>query len=124
LAAGCTVIVKPSELTPLTAIALKQLADEAGIPPNVFQLIISDTDQTPSIGEELCTNPIVKKFSFTGSTAVGRLLMEQSSSTIKRISLELGGNAPFIVFEDADIEQAGHAAMASKFRNAGQTCVC
>eukprot|EP00557_Chaetoceros_sp_GSL56_P010580 CAMPEP_0176485304 /NCGR_PEP_ID=MMETSP0200_2-20121128/4969_1 /TAXON_ID=947934 /ORGANISM="Chaetoceros sp., Strain GSL56" /LENGTH=530 /DNA_ID=CAMNT_0017881941 /DNA_START=129 /DNA_END=1721 /DNA_ORIENTATION=- len=124
LAAGCTVVLKPSELTPLTAIAVKELANRAGIPDEVFQLIISNKDHTPGVGEEFCTNPIVKKISFTGSTAVGKLLMKQSSDTIKRFSLELGGNAPFIVFEDADIDQAVHAAMASKFRNAGQTCVC
>jgi succinate-semialdehyde dehydrogenase/glutarate-semialdehyde dehydrogenase len=124
LAAGCVVVLKPSELTPLSAIALKNLADQAGIPSDIFQIIISDEENTPEIGEEFCLNPIVKKLSFTGSTAVGKLLMRQSSETLKRLSLELGGNAPFIVFDDADIEQAAHAAVASKFRNAGQTCVC
>ena len=124
LAAGCVVVLKPSELTPLSAIALKNLADQAGIPSDIFQIIISDEEKTPEIGEEFCLNPIVKKLSFTGSTAVGKLLMRQSSETLKRLSLELGGNAPFIVFDDADIEQAAHAAVASKFRNAGQTCVC
>lgn len=124
LAAGCTVVLKPSELTPLTAIAIKELANRAGIPDEVFQIIISNKDHTPDIGEEFCSNPIVKKISFTGSTAVGKKLMKLSSDTVKRLSLELGGNAPFIVFEDADIDQAVHAAIASKFRNAGQTCVC
>lgn len=123
LAAGCTVVLKPSELTPLTAIAVKQLANRAGIPDEVFQLVIADKSTTPQIGEEFCTNPIVKKISFTGSTAVGKLLMKLSSDTVKRLSLELGGNAPFIVFDDADLEQAINAAIASKFRNAGQTCV-
>jgi succinate-semialdehyde dehydrogenase/glutarate-semialdehyde dehydrogenase len=124
LAAGCTVILKPSELTPLSAVALKNLADQAGIPSDTFQIIVSDQEKTSDIGEEFCSSPIVKKLSFTGSTAVGKLLMRQSSDTLKRLSLELGGNAPFIVFDDADIEQAAHAAVASKFRNAGQTCVC
>jgi succinate-semialdehyde dehydrogenase/glutarate-semialdehyde dehydrogenase len=124
LAAGCSVVLKPSELTPLSVIVLKNLADQAGIPGDIFQIIVSDQDKTPDIGEEFCSNPIVKKISFTGSTAVGKLLMRQSSESLKRLSLELGGNAPFIVFDDADIEQAAHAAVASKFRNAGQTCVC
>ncbi|CAB9523923.1 Putative succinate-semialdehyde dehydrogenase C1002.12c [NADP(+)] [Seminavis robusta] len=124
LAAGCTAIVKPSELTPLTAVALQNLAEQAGIPENVLQLITTDKSSTPQVGGELCTNPLVRKLSFTGSTAVGKLLMKQSSDTVKRLSLELGGNAPFVVFDDADIDQAVTAAMASKFRNAGQTCVC
>eukprot|EP00979_Chaetoceros_neogracilis_P003783 scaffold656_cov271-Chaetoceros_neogracile.AAC.93 len=123
LAAGCTVVLKPSEVTPLTAIAVKQLANRAGIPDEVFQLVVADKNTTPEIGEEFCTNPVVKKISFTGSTAVGKLLMKLSSETVKRLSLELGGNAPFIVFKDADIDQAVNAAMSSKFRNAGQTCV-
>lgn len=124
LAAGCTAVVKPSELTPLTAMALQRLADRAGIPPYVLQLVTADRPSTPEVGTELCTNKLVKKVSFTGSTAVGKLLMKQSSDTIKRLSLELGGNAPFVVFEDADLDQAIAGAMASKFRNAGQTCVC
>lgn len=124
LAAGCTVVLKPSELTPLSAIALKELANRAGIPENVFQVIVADKRTTPEVGEEFCKNPIVKKISFTGSTTVGKLLMKMSSDTVKRLSLELGGNAPFIVFEDANLEQAANAAIASKFRNAGQTCVC
>lgn len=124
LAAGCTAVVKPSGLTPLTAMALHTLAIRAGIPENVFQLITTPDELASEVGEELCTNPTVKKISFTGSTAVGKLLMKLSSDTMKRLSLELGGNAPFIVFEDADIDKAVSAAMASKFRNAGQTCVC
>ena len=165
LAAGCTCVVKPSELTPLSAIALKNLADRAGIPPNVFQVVCvrnrlklffipmsmmfswralfhqfspdvssihfyfsslrtASAESTPRVGIEFCTNPLVHKISFTGSTRVGKLLMKQSSDTVKRMSLELGGNAPFVCFEDADVDQAVDAAMASKFRNAGQTCVC
>jgi len=124
LAAGCTVIVKPSELTPLTALVSQELAYRAGIPEDVFQIITSDQKTTPSVGKELCSNPTISKISFTGSTAVGKQLMEWSSPCVKRLSLELGGNAPFIVFNDADLDQAVDAAMASKFRNAGQTCVC
>ncbi|KAL3937141.1 MAG: hypothetical protein SGBAC_007679 [Bacillariaceae sp.] len=124
LAAGCTAVVKPSELTPLSAIALENLAKQAGIPSDVFQVVTASTEETPSVGELLATSPHIQKLSFTGSTRVGKLLMKQSSETVKRLSLELGGNAPFVVFEDADIDQAVDAAMASKFRNAGQTCVC
>jgi succinate-semialdehyde dehydrogenase/glutarate-semialdehyde dehydrogenase len=108
----------------LTALALQKLAEEAGIPEAVLQTVTPDTKATPQVGHELCTNPAIRKLSFTGSTHVGKLLMKDSSDTVKRLSLELGGNAPFVVFEDADIEQAVTAAMASKFRNAGQTCVC
>jgi len=103
---------------------MQQLALRANIPPGVFEIVTTDRDGTPDIGNEFCTNPTVKKISFTGSTAVGKLLMKLSSDTVKRLSLELGGNAPFVVFEDADIDQAAAAAVASKFRNAGQTCVC
>eukprot|EP00567_Pseudictyota_dubia_P017090 CAMPEP_0197436022 /NCGR_PEP_ID=MMETSP1175-20131217/3501_1 /TAXON_ID=1003142 /ORGANISM="Triceratium dubium, Strain CCMP147" /LENGTH=510 /DNA_ID=CAMNT_0042965197 /DNA_START=169 /DNA_END=1701 /DNA_ORIENTATION=- len=124
LAAGCTTVLKPSELTPLTALAIKTLADRAGVPDGVFELVTADRDSTAGVGEEFCTNPIVKKISFTGSTPVGKLLMKSSADTVKKLSLELGGNAPFIVFDDADIEQAVDAAIASKYRNAGQTCVC
>jgi len=126
LAAGCTAIVKPSELTPLTAIALQQLAVEAGIPPHVVQLITADRSSTADVGSEFCRNPLVQKISFTGSTKVGKELMRQSSDTVKRVSLELGGNAPFIVFDDYrdHLDHAVDAAVASKFRNAGQTCVC
>ncbi|WP_458130186.1 NAD-dependent succinate-semialdehyde dehydrogenase [Pseudomonas sp. Z2-11] len=121
LAAGCTIVVKPSDLTPLSALALAVLAERVGIPAGVFNVV---TGVPAGIGEELTGNPTVRKLSFTGSTAVGRLLMRQSSEHIKRLSLELGGNAPFIVFDDADLEQAVTGIMLSKFRNAGQTCVC
>lgn len=123
LAAGCTAVAKPSELTPLSAIALKNLADRAGIPEGVFELVTASTETTPAVGTEFCTNPLVKKISFTGSTRVGKILMAQSSDTVKRVSMELGGNACFVVFADADIDEAVDAAMGSKFRNAGQTCV-
>ena len=121
LAAGCTIVVKPSDLTPLSALALAVLAERVGIPAGVFNVV---TGMPAGIGEELTGNPTVRKLSFTGSTAVGRLLMRQSAEHIKRLSLELGGNAPFIVFDDADLEQAVTGIMLSKFRNAGQTCVC
>ncbi|NAS61730.1 succinate-semialdehyde dehydrogenase (NADP(+)), partial [Pseudomonas syringae pv. actinidiae] len=121
LAAGCTIIVKPSDLTPLSALALAVLAERVGIPAGVFSVV---TGMPTAIGEELTGNPVVRKISFTGSTPIGRLLMRQSAEHIKRLSLELGGNAPFIVFDDADLEQAVAGIMLSKFRNAGQTCVC
>jgi succinate-semialdehyde dehydrogenase/glutarate-semialdehyde dehydrogenase len=121
LAAGCTIILKPSELTPLSALALAELAERAGIPPGVFNIVTGDAR---AIGAELCASPVVRKLSFTGSTAVGRLLMAHSASTVKKLSLELGGNAPFIVFDDANLDSAVAGALASKFRNAGQTCVC
>lgn len=121
LAAGCTVVIKPAPDTPLSALALCALAEEAGFPPGVINCITGDA---VAIGNELCANPIVKKLSFTGSTAVGKLLLKQCADTVKKVSLELGGNAPFIVFEDANIDDAVAGAMASKFRNTGQTCVC
>lgn len=121
LAAGCSCVIKPAELTPYSAIALLKLAEEAGIPHGVLNLVTGDPQV---IGAELTSNPKVKKISFTGSTAVGKLIMQQCSSTIKKVSLELGGNAPFIVFKDADIDAAVAGLMASKFRNSGQTCVC
>lgn len=121
LAAGCPVVIKPAAETPFSALALAVLAEEAGIPPGVFNVI---TGMPEEIGLELTTNPRVRKISFTGSTAVGKLLMQQAASTVKKISLELGGNAPFIVFNDADIAAAVQGAIACKFRNAGQTCVC
>jgi len=121
LAAGCTMIVKPAEQTPLTALALGWLAMQAGIPPGVFQVITGDAHE---IGGVLTSSHVVHKLSFTGSTEVGRILMAQSAPTIKKLSLELGGNAPFIVFDDADINAAVEGALASKYRNAGQTCVC
>lgn len=122
-AAGCTAVVKPSELTPLSAIALKNLADRAGIPDGVLELVTASTETTPAVGTEFCTNPDVKKITFTGSTRVGKLLMAQSSDTVKRVSMELGGNACFVVFGDADVDEAVAAAVSSKFRNAGQTCI-
>jgi succinate-semialdehyde dehydrogenase/glutarate-semialdehyde dehydrogenase len=121
LAAGCTVVLKPAELTPFTALALAWLGEEAGIPHGVLNVVTGDPVQ---IGQELTANDKVRKLTFTGSTQVGRLLMQQSASNIKKLSLELGGNAPFIVFEDADLDEAVEGLMASKFRNAGQTCVC
>jgi succinate-semialdehyde dehydrogenase / glutarate-semialdehyde dehydrogenase len=127
LAAGCTAIIKPSELTPLSAIALQALFPNPTTgrsSSSIVQTITPDRQHTAQVGKILCTHPVVRKLSFTGSTVVGRQLMEWSSSTIQRLSLELGGNAPFIVCADADLEQAVRAAMASKFRNAGQTCVC
>jgi succinate-semialdehyde dehydrogenase/glutarate-semialdehyde dehydrogenase len=121
LAAGCVIIVKPSEDTPLSALALAELAVQAGFPAGVFQVVTGDAR---AIGGVLTASPAVRKLSFTGSTEVGRILMAQCAPTIKRLSLELGGNAPFIVFDDADLEAAVEGALASKFRNAGQTCVC
>ena len=122
LAAGCPVIVKPPSETPLTALAISELAERAGFPPGVYNTIT--TSKNTEVGLELCENSHVRKLSFTGSTAIGKLLMKQCSSNLKKISLELGGNAPFIVFDDADIDAAVRGAMASKFRNSGQTCVC
>jgi len=124
IAAGCTTVVKPSECTPLTAIAVQSLAQQAGLPDGVFEVITSDRSNSVVVGKEFCSNEDIKKISFTGSTRVGKMLMKQSSDTVKRVSLELGGNAAFIVFEDANLETAIDAAVASKFRNAGQTCVC
>ena len=122
LAAGCTVIIKPPSETPLTGLAIVSLAEKAGFPPGVIN-IISSTD-SKGIGKEMCENEKIRKLSFTGSTAVGKLLMQQSSSTLKKLSMELGGNAPFIVFEDADLDAAVKGAIQSKFRHNGQTCVC
>jgi len=124
LAAGCTVVLKPAEQTPLSALALAQLAHEAGIPPGVLNILSADSQRSIEIGKVLCESDVVRKLTFTGSTQVGRILMQQCAPTIKKLSLELGGNAPFIVFEDADIDAAIDGAMASKYRNAGQTCVC
>ena len=121
LAAGCTVVLKPASQTPYSALALAELAERAGIPKGVFNVI---TGNSRAIGGELTANPTVRKLSFTGSTEVGRVLMRQSADTIKKLSLELGGNAPFVVFDDADIDAAVEGAIASKYRNAGQTCVC
>ncbi|MGE0351318.1 NAD-dependent succinate-semialdehyde dehydrogenase [Hydrogenophaga sp.] len=124
LAAGCPVIIKPAELTPLTALAAAELAIRAGIPAGVFNLITADSDNSIAVGKALCASDVVRHLSFTGSTEVGRILMAQSAPTVKKLSLELGGNAPFIVFDDADIDSAVEGAIASKYRNAGQTCVC
>jgi succinate-semialdehyde dehydrogenase/glutarate-semialdehyde dehydrogenase len=121
LAAGCTMVLKPSEETPLSAFALAVLAEKAGIPPGVFNIVSGDA---VAIGSVLTESDVVRKLSFTGSTRVGKLLAKQSADTLKKLSLELGGNAPFIVFDDADLDAAVQGAMASKFRNTGQTCVC
>lgn len=123
LAAGCTVVCKAPHETPFTALALAELAHRAGVPKGVVNIIAS-LENTPAVGKALTTSPVVKKVSFTGSTGVGKLLMSQSSSTLKKLSLELGGNAPFIVFDDADLDAAVAGAIASKFRSSGQTCVC
>ncbi|EYR84573.1 NAD-dependent succinate-semialdehyde dehydrogenase [Shinella sp. 838] len=122
LAAGCTMVVKPSEETPLTALAMAELARHSGIPAGVLNIVPSK--DSAGIGRLLCEHPVIRKLSFTGSTAVGKLLMRQCSDTLKKLSLELGGNAPFIVFDDADLDLAVAGAIASKFRNSGQTCVC
>ena len=121
LAAGCTVVIKPAEATPFSALALAELAHRAGFPPGVLNVI---TGKAAAIGGEMTSNPTVRKLSFTGSTSVGRLLMKQVAPTIKKLSLELGGNAPFIVFDDADLDAAAEGAIISKYRNTGQTCVC
>ena len=122
LAGGCTAIVKPSSVSPISALAAAELAARAGVPPGVFNVVT--TKRSGPIGQELTTNPTVRKISFTGSTEVGKQLMAQSASTVKNISLELGGNAPFLVFDDADLDAAVEGAIASKYRNSGQTCVC
>ncbi|MFN2460472.1 MAG: NAD-dependent succinate-semialdehyde dehydrogenase [Candidatus Velthaea sp.] len=123
IAAGCTFVLKPAEQTPLSALAVAALAEEAGLPAGVFNVVTGDADDAPVIGEEMTANPIVRKLGFTGSTAVGKLLMAQCARTVKKVSLELGGNAPFIVFDDADVDAAVSGAMSAKFRNAGQVCV-
>jgi len=122
LAAGCTFVVRPSELTPLSALALAELAQQAGIPAGVFNVVVGTEAQV--MGEVLTTHPSVDKFTFTGSTQVGKILTQQCATTVKKVSMELGGNAPFIIFDDADIDAAVAGVIASKFRNAGQTCVC
>lgn len=124
MAAGCTIVIKPAELTPLSALALAELAQRAGIPPGVINILTADAEQSIAIGKTLCASPVVRHLSFTGSTEVGRILMAQCAPTVKKLALELGGHAPFIVFEDADIDAAVTGAMASKYRNSGQTCVC
>ncbi len=122
LAAGCPIVIKPAPETPLSALALAELAAQAGIPAGVFNVITTTNAQ--EVGVELTKNPVVRKFSFTGSTAVGKILIRQCASTVKKVSMELGGNAPFIVFDDADLDAAVQGAITSKYRNAGQTCVC
>ncbi len=124
LATGCTVVIKPAEQTPLSALALAELAHRAGMPPGVLNVLTADSQRSIEIGKLLCSSDTVRHLSFTGSTEVGRILAAQCAPTIKKISLELGGNAPFIVFDDADIDSAVEGAMISKYRNAGQTCVC
>ena len=124
LAAGCPVVIKPAELTPLSALAAAELAVRAGIPAGVLNILTADSDNSIAVGKVFCASDTVRHISFTGSTEVGRILMAQSAPSIKKLALELGGNAPFIVFDDADIDSAVEGAMASKYRNAGQTCVC
>ncbi len=124
LAAGCPVVIKPAELTPLTALAAAELAIRAGIPAGVLNVITADSANSIAVGKVICASDVVRHLSFTGSTEVGRILMAQCAPTVKKMSLELGGNAPFIVFDDADIDSAVEGAFASKYRNAGQTCVC
>ncbi|KAM9353253.1 succinate-semialdehyde dehydrogenase, mitochondrial [Symphorus nematophorus] len=124
LAAGCTVVVKPAEDTPLSALALAELAEQAGIPAGVFNVVPCSREKTPSVGQVLCTDPLVAKISFTGSTATGKILLKMAADTVKKASMELGGHAPFIVFDSADVDKAVVGAMGSKFRNSGQTCVC
>ena len=124
MAAGCSIVIKPAEQTPLSALALAELAGRAGIPHGVINVITADAEHSIAIGKTLCASSIVRHLSFTGSTEVGRILMAQSAPTVKKLALELGGHAPFIVFEDADIDAAVSGAIASKYRNSGQTCVC
>jgi succinate-semialdehyde dehydrogenase/glutarate-semialdehyde dehydrogenase len=123
IAAGCTMVLKPAEQTPLSALAVAKLAEEAGLPAGVFNVVTGDADDAPKIGAELTSNPIVRKLGFTGSTEVGKLLMEQCARQVKKVSLELGGNAPFIVFDDADLDEAVAGALLCKYRNSGQTCI-
>ncbi len=124
LAAGCAMVLKPAPQTPFSALAMAYLGEQAGLPAGLLSVISADVERSREVGAELCANPIVRKLSFTGSTAVGIKLMEQCAPTLKKLSLELGGNAPFIVFDDADLDAAVEGAMISKYRNAGQTCVC
>jgi succinate-semialdehyde dehydrogenase/glutarate-semialdehyde dehydrogenase len=124
LAAGCPVVIKPAEATPLSALAVAELAQRAGMPAGVLNIVTADADNSIAVGKVLCESDVVRHLSFTGSTEVGRILMKQCAPTVKKLSLELGGNAPFLVFDDADIDSAVEGAMVSKYRNAGQTCVC
>src|SRR6266480_203341 len=123
IAAGCTMVLKPAEQTPLSALAIAKLAEEAGLPAGVLSLVTGDAADAPRIGEEMTSNPLVRKLGFTGSTEVGKLLMAQCAKQVKKVSLELGGNAPFIVFDDADLDAAIAGALMCKFRNSGQTCI-
>lgn len=124
IAAGCTIVVKPAEQTPLSALAIAELAQRAGLPAGVLNVLPADSQRSVAIGKVLCDSPVVRHLSFTGSTPVGKILMRQSASTVKKLALELGGHAPFIVFDDADLDAAVEGAVQSKYRNAGQTCVC
>jgi succinate-semialdehyde dehydrogenase / glutarate-semialdehyde dehydrogenase len=124
IAAGCTIVIKPAEQTPLSALAMAELAHRAGMPAGVINIVTADAERSIEVGKVLCDSPIVRHLSFTGSTPVGRILMRQSAPTVKKLALELGGHAPFIVFDDADIDAAVEGALISKYRNAGQTCVC
>lgn len=124
IAAGCTIVIKPAEQTPLSALALAELAQRAGFPAGVINIVTADSERSIEVGKVLCDSPLVRHLSFTGSTPVGRILMRQSAPTVKKLALELGGHAPFIVFEDADLDAAVEGALMSKYRNAGQTCVC
>src|SRR3954463_4843916 len=123
LAAGCTMVLKPAEQTPLTALAVMRLGEESGLAPGVLSMVTGDADDAPAIGQEMTGNPLVRKLGFTGSTEVGKLLMAQCAGQVKKVSLELGGNAPFIVFDDADLDEAVAGALLCKFRNSGQTCI-
>ena len=123
IAAGCTMVLKPAEQTPLSALAVAKLAEEAGLPAGVFNVVTGDAVDAPVIGGEMTSNPIVRKLGFTGSTEVGKLLMEQCARQVKKVSLELGGNAPFVVFDDADLDEAAAGAVLCKYRNSGQTCI-
>ncbi|MFZ6842772.1 NAD-dependent succinate-semialdehyde dehydrogenase [Undibacterium sp. RuTC16W] len=124
MAAGCSIVIKPAEQTPLSALAMAELAHRAGVPAGVINVITADSERSVEVGKVLCDSPVVRHLSFTGSTPVGRILMRQCASTVKKLALELGGHAPFIVFDDADLDAAVEGALLSKFRNAGQTCVC
>ena len=123
LAAGCTMVLKPAEQTPLSALAVARLAEEAGLPAGVFSVVTGDAEDAPVIGREMTSNPLVRKLGFTGSTEVGKLLMEQCAKQVKKVSLELGGNAPFLVFDDADLDDAVAGTLICKYRNSGQTCI-
>jgi len=124
IAAGCTIVIKPAEQTPLSALAMAELAHRAGFPAGVINVVTADAENSIEVGKVLCSSPTVRHLSFTGSTPVGRILMQQCAPTVKKLALELGGHAPFIVFDDADLDAAVEGAVQSKYRNAGQTCVC